>query len=371
MFWNGKRVLVTGHTGFKGAWLSLSLQALNAEVTGFSLAPPTSPSLFEQANVAQGMRSILGDVNDAAAVGAAFAESSPEVVIHMAAQPLVRESYVDPAGTYLTNVVGTANVLNAVRNCQSVRSVVVITTDKCYENREWAWPYREDDRLGGYDPYSSSKACTELVVSSFRNSFFHESRYAKHGVALASARAGNVLGGGDWAKDRLIPDIIRAFAAGRTLVIRNPIAVRPWQHVLEPLRGYLMLAENLYTRGIEFSGAWNFGPQYDDARPVEWIVRKMASKWEGAEWVIDNSEQPHEAQMLKLDWSKAAQMLQWRPALSLETALEFACEWYRGVALGGSARELCDRQIALYSDLTPGQVIPDTPVPAMAELVTI
>ena len=239
-------------------------------------------------------------------------------------------SYEDPVGTYTTNVVGTANVLESVRACDSVRVVVAITTDKCYENKEWIWAYRENDRLGGHDPYSSSKACAELVVASYRNSFFSEERYAQHGVALASARAGNVIGGGDWAQDRLIPDIMNAFARQQTVKIRNPKAVRPWQHVLEPLHGYVMLAEQLLNEGVKFAEAWNFGPEYSDARPVQWIVEELAAGWgPSAQWEIDAAQHPHEAQMLKLDWSKAAHRLGWHPALHLESALGMTAAWYR------------------------------------------
>jgi CDP-glucose 4,6-dehydratase len=352
MFWDAKRVFLTGHTGFKGSWLSLWLQQLGASVSGYSLAPPTNPSLFEAADVAKGMRCYHGDICDADALRCAVHASAPEIVIHMAAQPLVRRSYEDPLGTYKTNVMGTANLLDAVRGCDSVRAVVVITTDKCYENQEWIWPYREEDRLGGHDPYSNSKACAELVVSSYRNSFFPTARYSEHGVAIASARAGNVIGGGDWAQDRLIPDVIRAFASQEVARIRNPQAIRPWQHVLEPLRGYLMLAEQLYRSGVGFSGAWNFGPQYADARPVDWIVRRMALLWgPDAGFQIDGSTHPHEAKLLKLDWSKAANELKWEPALSLAQALELTVAWYRGWQAGAPAAELTASQIEQYGAL--------------------
>jgi len=251
-------------------------------------------------------------------------------VFHLAAQPLVRASYQDPLGTYATNVMGTANVLDAVRHTDSVRAVIVVTTDKCYENREWQWPYRETDRLGGFDPYSNSKACAEMVVSAYRNSFFKPEEYSRHGVAVASVRAGNVIGGGDWAEDRLVPDIIRAFMDARSVKIRNPQAIRPWQHVLEPLRGYLAVAESLCETGVETGEAWNFGPEQSDARPVEWIVRELAAVWgEGAHWELDAAPQPHEAQNLKLDWSKAAARLAWRPELRLKTALTLTSAWYQ------------------------------------------
>ncbi len=349
-FWNGRRVFLTGHTGFKGGWLALWLQQLGAELTGYALDPPTHPSLFVKANVGSGMHSIIGDVRDNEKLELSMQMALPQVVFHLAAQPLVRYSYVDPVGTYQTNVMGTIHVLEAVRKTPSVRAVVVITTDKCYENREWIWPYRESDPLGGYDPYSSSKACAEFVTSSWRDSFFPEHRFADHKVGIASARAGNVIGGGDWASDRLIADVVRAFSAGKTLAIRNPSATRPWQHVLEPLRGYLTLAERLVISGPRYASAWNFGPQYTDARPVEWIVRYLSAKWRGAaEWTLDPQQHVHEAQMLKLDWSKAQAELGWQPALSLTDALDYTLEWYQQEAGGSDPRTLCLEQIASYS----------------------
>ena len=348
MFWRGKKVLLTGHTGFKGSWTSLWLQRLGAEVTGYSLDPPTSPSLFESASVATGMRSITGDVCDLPHLKSVMAESCPEIVFHMAAQSLVRVSYEDPILTYQTNVLGTANLLEAVRATESVRAVVVITTDKCYENRNWLWGYREIDRLGGHDPYSNSKACAELVVSAYRDSFFARQGDERR-VFLASARAGNVIGGGDWARDRLIPDAVRAFADGKTLKIRNPHATRPWQHVLEPLRGYLMLAQSLYEQGGAFASAWNFGPKSGDAQPVRWIVDRIVSTWGApASWEVERGEHPHEAQMLHLDWSKAAQQLGWRPALDLAEAVTMTIDWYRGFLRGESARTQCLEQIDSY-----------------------
>jgi len=349
MFWRGKKVLLTGHTGFKGSWMSLWLEQLGAEVTGYSLPPPTTPSLFESASVASGMRSITGDVCDAPFLKQAMAECKPEVVFHMAAQSLVRVSYEDPILTYQTNVMGTAILLEAVRTAESVRAVVVITTDKCYENRNWVWGYREVDRLGGHDPYSNSKACAELVVSAYRDSFFEAPVGNARPVALASARAGNVIGGGDWARDRLLPDAIRSFADGKTLKIRYPQATRPWQHVLEPLRGYIMLAQSLYERGSAFASAWNFGPKPGDAQPVRWIVEKIISAWDSpATWEIDGGDHPHEAQVLQLDWSKAAQQLGWHPALDLTDALTMTVDWYRDTLRGKSAREKCLEQISAY-----------------------
>jgi CDP-glucose 4,6-dehydratase len=352
-FWHGRRVLMTGHTGFKGSWLSLWLEHLGAEVCGVALAPPTVPSMFNEARVAQGMRSEIADIRDLECLKAIVQEYKPEVVFHLAAQPLVRDSYNDPVGTYTTNVIGTVNVLEAVRGCDSVRAVVVITTDKCYENKEWVWPYRETDRLGGYDPYSNSKACAELVVSAYRNSFFPPSHYDQHRVAIASARAGNVIGGGDWAKDRLVPDIMRAFAAKEVLKVRNPDAIRPWQHVMEPLLGYMKLAEKLCKTGVQYGGAWNFGPDYSDAKSVEWIVRQLATDWgEEAHWQVDDQPHPHEAKMLKLDWSKAADTLDWRPTMPLNQALQFASAWYRRRNAGEDPRTVTLEQIKQFMQLS-------------------
>ena len=352
IFWNGKRVLVTGHTGFKGSWLSLWLQQMGAEVCGYALDPPTKPNLFEAASVGRGMKSAICDVRDLARLQQEVKAFHPEIVFHLAAQPLVRQSYEDPSGTFETNVTGTANVLEAVRGCESVRAVVVITSDKCYENKEWIWAYRENDRLGGYDPYSSSKACAELVVASYRNSFFSPKHYQQHGVALATARAGNVIGGGDWAQDRLVPDIMRAFMAGQVLKVRNPMAVRPWQHVLEPLRGYLLLAERLHQDGARFAEAWNFGPEYSDAQTVQWIVEKLANSWSAsARWEVDGAEHPHEARTLKLDWTKASEELGWRPELRLEAALQLTSEWYRAFQDKEEMRAVTCRQIEQYRAL--------------------
>lgn len=350
-FWHRRRVFLTGHTGFKGSWLSLWLEQLGANVCGVALEPPTDPSMFKEARVAQAMRSEIADVRDLARVNAILGEHRPEIVFHLAAQPLVRKSYEDPVGTYLTNVMGTVNVLESVRRCDSVRAVVVITTDKCYENKEWIWPYRETDRLGGYDPYSNSKACSELVVSAYRNSFFNVADYSRHGVGLASVRAGNVIGGGDWAKDRLVPDIMRAFTEGRTVRIRNPRAIRPWQHVLEPLRGYLAVAELLREQGTSCSEAWNFGPDQSEAQPVECIVRELAEIWgAGARWEREEGVQPHEAQNLKLDWSKAATRLGWRPQLRLREALALTSAWYQARLQEQDMRAFTIGQIRDYDD---------------------
>jgi CDP-glucose 4,6-dehydratase len=348
-FWRGRKVFLTGHTGFKGSWLSLWLQQMGAEVTGFALPAPTQPSLFDVARVGEAMTSVLGDIRDAAALAAAMRDAAPEVVIHMAAQALVRHSYDDPVGTYATNVMGTLHLLEAVRQTPSVRSVVNVTTDKCYENKEWVWGYREDEPMGGYDPYSSSKGCAELVTSAYRNSFFPAGKYAQHRMALASARAGNVIGGGDWAKDRLVPDILAAFMKNEPVVIRNPSSTRPWQHVLEPLRGYLTLAEKLHSEGMAFAEGWNFGPHSDDAQPVDWIVQRLAQKWgPEARWELSKGEHPHEANYLKLDISKAAARLKWHPVLRLPEAIDLIVDWSRAQQAGQDLRDVTLQQIATY-----------------------
>lgn len=348
-FWKGKTVFLTGHTGFKGGWLSLWLRRLGANVIGYSLLPPTQVNLFDCAAVADGMNSIIGDVRDGSQLSRAVADCRPDIVFHLAAQPLVRDSYRLPVDTYTTNVIGTVNLLEAVRICPSVKAVVIVTTDKCYENREWVWGYRENEALGGFDPYSSSKACAELVTSAYRRSFFSDGS----GVALASARAGNVIGGGDWSSDRLVPDCILALQAGKLVPIRNPRAIRPWQHVLEPLSGYLSLARRLYEEGAAFADAWNFGPSDEDARSVEWVVQRICALWgDGARYEIDKGTHPHEATYLKLDCSKARTCLGWRPRLNLETALSWSVEWYRALRDGGNARSLVDDQIHRYEGLT-------------------
>lgn len=345
-FWRGRRVFLTGHTGFKGSWLSLWLQSAGAQVTGYALKPPTDPSLFQVARVAEGMTSIEGDIRDLRVFGDAMRKAEPEVVIHMAAQPLVRYSYRNPVETYETNVMGTVNMLEAVRNTPSVRAVVNITTDKCYENREWLWGYREIDPMGGYDPYSSSKGCAELVSAAYRSSFFNNADYAKHRVAIATVRAGNVIGGGDWASDRLVPDILSAFSQRQPVQIRNPASIRPWQHVLEPLRGYLMLAERLVEQGPEFAEAWNFGPLDDDAKPVGWIVQEMAALWgDGAAAQIAEGEHPHEANYLKLDISKARAKLGWSPKWDLGEALSKIVAWHRAFLASQDMRALSLAQI--------------------------
>ena len=349
-FWRGKRVLLTGHTGFKGSWLSLWLQSMGAQVVGYALAPPTEPSLFEVAGVGAGMTSVIGDIRDLEHLRAVFAEHKPEIVIHMAAQPLVRYSYAEPVETYSTNVMGTVNLLEAVRGTPGVKAVVNVTTDKCYENREWAWGYRENEAMGGYDPYSSSKGCAELVTAAYRNSFFNSATFnVKHSTAIASARAGNVIGGGDWAEDRLIPDIMRAITQGRSVTIRNPHAIRPWQHVLEPLSGYLKLAQKLYEEGAAYAEGWNFGPNDEDAKPVQWIVEQLTQSWgEGASWLLDGGEHPHEAHYLKLDCSKAKGRLDWHPRWHLDEALKRIVDWQKQYLYGRDMRAVTIEQIDLY-----------------------
>lgn len=350
-FWQGKRVFLSGHTGFKGSWLSLWLQTLGADVKGFALAPPTQPTLFEVARVAAGMESEIGDIRDARALHDSLLAFRPDIVIHMAAQPLVRLSYREPVETYATNVMGTIHLLEAVRACGSVRAVVNITTDKCYENREWVWGYRENEPMGGHDPYSSSKGCAELVTAAWQRSFFHREQI----TAVASARAGNVIGGGDWAEDRLVPDILRAFQAGRPVIIRNPHATRPWQHVLEPLAGYLQLAEQLWEHGHDFAEGWNFGPAEGDARPVQWIVERMVADWgRDAAWRIDGEVHVHEANYLKLDCSKAHSRLHWHPVWGLETALQRITTWHQAWLDGADMHAHCLQEITEYMNALNG-----------------
>jgi CDP-glucose 4,6-dehydratase len=351
-FWTDKKVLITGHTGFKGSWLSMWLQKLGADVVGYALSPPTTPSLFEIANVAEGMTSILGDIRDLEYFQANILRQQPEIVFHLAAQPLVHRAYKDPVETFSTNVMGTVNVLEALRRSECARVIVCITTDKCYENKEWFWGYREDEPMGGHDPYSSSKGCAELVISAYRRSYFPVDEYEHHGVALASARAGNVIGGGDWAQNRLIPDILRAIVADQAVVIRSPKAIRPWQHVLESLSGYLILAEKLWEHGPEFAQAWNFGPNDEDARPVGWIVERLTRLWgENARWELDSAQHPHEATFLKLDCSKARSLLGWSPKMHLSTTLEWIVEWHQQHQQGGDMRHLSQNQIERYEDI--------------------
>lgn len=351
-FWEGKKVLITGHTGFKGSWLSLWLQRNGAYTMGYSLPPPTKPSLFEVARVADGMTSIIGDVRDLEHLKAAITKHQPEIVIHMAAQALVRYSYSNPVETYATNVMGTVNVLEAVRQTDSVRAILIITSDKCYENKEWLWGYRENDPMGGHDPYSSSKGCAELITSAYSRSYFSNADDLRRDVAVTSTRAGNVVGGGDWAPDRLIPDIMNAFMDNRAVNIRYPNAIRPWQHALEPLRGYLRLAEKLWHHGNKFTGAWNFGPDDQDARSVSWIADYITHLWGGsARWKSDSDPHPHEATYLKLDCSKAKSLLGWSPKLNLTTTLEWIVEWYQAYLQKKDMREITEAEISRYEDM--------------------
>jgi CDP-glucose 4,6-dehydratase len=342
-FWKKKKVLLTGHTGFKGSWLSLWLQQLGAEVSGYSIDVPTAPSLYESAAVGKGMRSMTGDVRDLASLRAYSEKTAPEIVIHMAAQSLVRRSYVDPVGTYDTNIMGTVNVLEAARHADSVRVVMIVTSDKCYDNRERQSGYREEEPMGGSDPYSSSKGCAELVTAAYRKSFFHD------GATIASVRAGNAIGGGDWAEDRLIPDIVAALQDGTAPEVRNPEAIRPWQFVMEPLNGYLTLAERLWADGAAFAAAWNFGPDESDAKDVCYIVEQLSSGWgNSAGWRRDKTEQPDEATYLKLDSSKAKSELSWLPILELSTTLEWIVEWYQGFSKANDARGITLEQIERF-----------------------
>lgn len=353
-FWQGKRVLVTGHTGFKGAWLALWLRRLGAEVYGYSLAPPSEPSLFVAARVEDAVTHVHSDLRDAERLEACFAEHRPEVVLHLAAQALVRRGYRRPAETFDTNLMGTVRLLDAVRATPSVRATVVVTSDKCYENREWPWGYRESDRLGGRDPYAASKACAELAVVAYRRSF--PPTGGGRGMAVATVRAGNVIGGGDWGEDRLVPDVMRALAAGARPQIRSPAAVRPWQHVLEPLAGYLRLAEKLFGGDDRWADGWNFGPAEHDARPVAWVADRLCATWgEGAGW--DGPHQgggqtgPHEARLLKVDATRAREELGWAPRLGLERALEWVVEWHRAHAAGDDVRAVTEEQVARYQAL--------------------
>ena len=362
--WKSRKVFLTGHTGFKGSWLALWLLSVGADVCGYALDPPTEPSLYRLLALEGELRSIHGDVRELAALESALRDFSPEVVIHMAAQPLVRLSYQNPVETYAVNVLGTVHLLDAVRRTPSVRAVVVVTSDKCYENQEWHWPYREQEPMGGHDPYSSSKACAELVTSAYRRSFFHSGNGTGQQVAVASARAGNVIGGGDWAAERLVPDIMRAFSAGQPVIIRNPEAVRPWQHVLEPLAGYISLAERLCADGADFAEAWNFGPADSDAQPVSSLVTELARLWGDSAswqcWVPEGvTESIHEANLLRLDSSKARARLGWTPRWSFEQTLGRTVEWYKAFYNGQDVRACTLNQIEAFMQQAKYQPVPD------------
>lgn len=350
-FWKGKKIFVTGNTGFKGSWLCLWLHFMGADITGYALDPPTNPNFYELCKVNELIHHISADIRNSECLANAIADRKPEIIFHLAAQSLVRESYKNPVDTYTTNVMGTVNLLEAVRYCPDVRVVVNVTTDKCYDNKEWIWGYRETDSLGGYDPYSSSKACSELVTIAYRNSFFNPQCYQSHRVGVATARAGNVIGGGDWAKDRLIPDIICALLNRETIIIRNPQAIRPWQHVLEPLSGYLLLAQKLYEDGDLYSDAWNFGPNESDAQPVKLIAEKICEKWQGeSSFQVEENSEFHEATFLKLDCTKAKMKLGWFPRWDLETAIDKTIEWVQVYQQGNSLRNISLKQIQEYLD---------------------
>lgn len=347
--YKNRRVLITGHTGFKGSWLCMLLKHLEADVYGYALEPPTNPNLFNDAKIEELITSFIGDIRNLDYLQEVMQKVQPEIVIHMAAQPLVRDSYIIPVETYAINVMGAVHVLEACRNTPSVKAIVNVTTDKCYENKEWHWGYRENEPMGGYDPYSNSKGCSELVTSAYRNSYFNPTTFEKHGVAVASARAGNVIGGGDWATDRLIPDFIRAISKGEKVKIRSPYAIRPWQHVLEPLTGYLTLAAKLFSEGAEYAQPWNFGPDDNDAQNVEWITKTICNLWgENASFEIDNNPQPHEANYLKLDCSKAKAELAWSPKWNIETTLKSIVDWNKAYIIGENIREFTIKQIRQY-----------------------
>jgi len=350
--WQGRRVFLTGHTGFKGSWLALWLNRLGAKVRGYALDPSTEPNMFKLASVDRILDDVRGDVRDYARLEASMTQFAPEVVFHLAAQPIVRRSYADPVGTYGTNVMGTVHLLEAIRKTSSVRAVVCVTTDKCYQNQEWIWPYRETDALGGYDPYASSKACAEVVSAAYRSSFFPIERLHEHHVGLATARAGNVIGGGDWSEDRLIPDLVRGFVAGQPVLIRRPNAIRPWQHVLESVHGYLLLARQLIAQPARFASSYNFGPSDDDIWPVERIATKLVQMWgNGACWTRDPGPSVHEDHVLRLDASKARIELGWKPRLKIGTALEWVIAWYRACNQGNNMAEFTAKQIAEYEKL--------------------
>ncbi len=350
--WQGCRVFLTGHTGFKGSWLALWLSKLGAQVRGYALDPNTQPNMFTSAAVGALIDDVRGDILNFAELQASVRDFAPQVVFHLAAQPLVRRSYADPLGTYAANIMGTAHLLEAVRNTPGVKAVVCVTTDKCYDNKEWVWPYRETDSLGGHDPYSSSKACAELVAAAYRSSYFPVASLHEHRVAVGTARAGNVIGGGDWSEDRLVPDLIRGFQSAQPVRIRRPHSIRPWQHVLEPLHGYLLLAERLLSGEAAFASAFNFGPSDEDAWTVERIATKMATLWgDGANWINDADPGAHEAAFLRLDSSKARTQLRWRPRLTIETALEWTVAWYRALAQRADMQRFALDQIADYEQL--------------------
>lgn len=347
-FWKNKKIFITGHTGFKGAWLTLILNRLGAKTLGYSLEAPTSPSLFALCNISKTTQSIIADIRDLNNLEQVMLSFEPEIVLHLAAQALVRRSYKDPLETYTTNIIGTANLFETIRKTQSVKAVVNVTSDKCYENMEWDRPYTEEDRFGGFDPYSSSKACSEIITASYRNSFFSNTK-----VALASARAGNVIGGGDFSEDRLLPDFFRAIQKDKALIIRNPNATRPWQHVFEPLYGYLLLAKNLFEKNSTFTEGWNFGPLNDDAKPVSFIADYICKKWgNNSSYIISNNKEPHEAKLLKLDATKARTRLNWKNHLNIQAALDLTIDWWKAYFNKEDILKVSLNQINEYLDKT-------------------
>ena len=351
-FWKGKRVFITGHTGFKGCWLAYWLSLMGANVKGFALKPNTTPNLYGTLSLGEHIESVFGDIRDIIHLKREVLDFAPEVIFHMAAQAIVRESYEQPVETFQTNVIGTANLLESVRSLNSVKSVLSITSDKCYENHEWDWKYRESDAMGGWDPYSSSKGCAELVTASYRRSFFQNGSSGSLITGIATARAGNVIGGGDWSRDRLIPDIMRAFSEKREVIIRNPAAVRPWQYILDLLHGYLLLAHHLYEDPVTYSQAWNFGPSEQDEQSVEYITNRMIESWrEGASWKLDEEANPHEANYLKLDSSKARMKLGWSTILELEQALDSLTSWYKNYYEGADMADITLKQINEFEEL--------------------
>jgi CDP-glucose 4,6-dehydratase len=351
-FWKNKKILLTGHTGFKGSWLSLWLQNMGADLIGFSNSIPTTPSLFELANVKDGMTSLVGDVCDLQQLNDTIKEFKPEIVVHMAAQSLVLKSYQNPLETYSTNIMGVVNILEAIRMAGNIRVCIIVTSDKCYENKGLERGYNEDDPMGGYDPYSSSKGCAELVTNSFRNSFFNASKFNEPKTAIASVRAGNVIGGGDWASDRLIPDIMNGALQNKTIRIRNPDSVRPWQFVLEPLYGYLMLIEKLWNDAPLYSGGWNFGPDNDDVKPVSWIVDTISQLWgKNISWELDHQNSQHEAKSLLLNCTKAKTKLGWKPKTDIKLALQLVIDWYKKLENKANIREFTEQQIKYYNSL--------------------
>lgn len=343
-FWDKKKVFITGHTGFKGSWMSIWLNFLGAEIKGYSLEPSTTPSLFELANIDRIVQSEINNICDYRKLSKSILDFKPDILIHMAAQPIVRKSYDDPLETFNTNVMGTANILEITRHAKTIKAVINVTSDKCYENEELSYSFKETDPMGGSDPYSASKACAELVTTAFKRSYLEEPN-----IGVATVRAGNVIGGGDWAEDRLLPDLIKSFSLNENVLIRNPNATRPWQHVLDPLSGYILLAEKLYENPKKFSGAWNFGPEDSDVKPVEWIANEISKHYSDLKWIQDNKNHPHEANLLQLDISKAKKLLGWNPTWSIYMAIEKIIEWQDAYSMNNAnIHDLCLHQISKF-----------------------